>query len=77
MIFFPASTAGPIDRLERFICDLNHPTALDREGWTEVGKRVFFGLFKKFVIADALAWIALNDVFAQQINSSAWMWVLL
>ncbi len=77
VIFFPASTAGPIDRLERFICDLNHPTALDREGWTEVGKRVFFGLFKKFVITDALAWIALNDVFAQQINSSAWMWVLL
>jgi D-alanyl-lipoteichoic acid acyltransferase DltB (MBOAT superfamily) len=35
------------------------------------------GLFKKFVIADALAWIALNDVFAQEVKSPAWTWVLL
>jgi alginate O-acetyltransferase complex protein AlgI len=77
VIFFPAFTAGPIDRLERFIRDLNGPTAIDREGWIEAGRRFFLGLFKKFVIADALAWIALNDKFAQQISSSAWMWVLL
>jgi D-alanyl-lipoteichoic acid acyltransferase DltB (MBOAT superfamily) len=34
-------------------------------------------LFKKFVIADALAWIALNEVFAEQVHSTVWMWVLL
>jgi alginate O-acetyltransferase complex protein AlgI len=77
VIFFPAFTAGPIDRLERFIHDLNNPIPLDRTGWLEAGTRFFLGLFKKFVIADALAWIALNDKFAQQINSSAWMWLLL
>jgi D-alanyl-lipoteichoic acid acyltransferase DltB (MBOAT superfamily) len=77
VIFFPAFTAGPIDRLERFIHDLNNPVPLDRAGWLEAGTRFFLGLFKKFVIADALAWIALNDKFAQQINSSAWMWLLL
>jgi alginate O-acetyltransferase complex protein AlgI len=77
VIFFPSFTAGPIDRLERFTRDLNNPVELDRESWVEVGRRFFLGAFKKFVIADALAWIALNDVFAQQINSSAWMWLLL
>jgi len=77
VIFFPAFTAGPIDRLERFTHDLREPIILDREGWLEVGTRFFLGLFKKFVIADALAWIALNDKFAQQINSPAWMWFLL
>jgi alginate O-acetyltransferase complex protein AlgI len=77
VIFFPAFTAGPIDRLERFTHDLNNPVPLDSAGWLEAGTRFFLGLFKKFVIADGLAWIALNDKFAQQINSSAWMWLLL
>ena len=77
VIFFPSFTAGPIDRLERFTRDLYDPHTLDRDGWLEAGTRFFVGLFKKFVIADALAWIALNDVFAQQVNSPAWMWVLL
>jgi alginate O-acetyltransferase complex protein AlgI len=77
VIFFPAFTAGPIDRLERFTQDINNPVPLDRAGWLEAGIRFFLGLFKKFVVADALAWIALNDKFAQQINSSAWMWLLL
>ncbi|HSL43630.1 MAG TPA: MBOAT family O-acyltransferase [Anaerolineales bacterium] len=77
VIFFPSFTAGPIDRLERFNRDLNEPVELDRAGWVEAGTRFFVGLFKKFVIADALAWIALNDVFVEQVHSSAWMWVLL
>jgi alginate O-acetyltransferase complex protein AlgI len=77
VIFFPAFTAGPIDRLERFTQDLHEPVLLDQEGWTDAGTRFFVGLFKKFVIADALAWIALNDKFAQQISSPVWMWFLL
>jgi alginate O-acetyltransferase complex protein AlgI len=77
VIFFPSFTAGPIDRLERFIRDLNEPVAIHRQDWLEVGSRFFLGLFKKFVIADALAWIALNEDFAQQIHSPAWMWLLL
>ncbi|HSL28150.1 MAG TPA: MBOAT family O-acyltransferase [Anaerolineales bacterium] len=77
VIFFPAFTAGPIDRIERFVQDLDHPVPLDREGWVEAGTRFFVGLFKKFVIADSLAWIALNDVFAGQVQAPVWMWVLL
>jgi D-alanyl-lipoteichoic acid acyltransferase DltB (MBOAT superfamily) len=77
VIFFPSFTAGPIDRLERFLRDLKQPVPLDAGGWVEAGKRFFLGSFKKFVIADALSWIALNEVFAKQINSPAWMWLLL
>jgi D-alanyl-lipoteichoic acid acyltransferase DltB (MBOAT superfamily) len=77
VIFFPSFTAGPIDRLERFSQDLENPVPLDREAWLEAGTRFFLGLFKKFVIADGLAWIALNDVFAEQVHAPAWMWLLL
>ena len=77
VIFFPSFTAGPIDRLERFVRDLHEPAPFGREDWIEFGKRFFGGLFRKFVIADALSWIALNEVFAQQVQSTAWMWLLL
>ena len=77
VIFFPSFTAGPIDRLERFLRDLKQPVPLDAGSWVEAGKRFFLGSFKKFVIADALSWIALNEVFARQIDSPAWMWLLL
>jgi D-alanyl-lipoteichoic acid acyltransferase DltB (MBOAT superfamily) len=77
VIFFPSFVAGPIDRLERFNRDLESAVVLDREGWVDAGGRFFLGMFKKFVIADALAWIALNDVFARDANSVGWMWILL
>jgi D-alanyl-lipoteichoic acid acyltransferase DltB (MBOAT superfamily) len=77
VIFFPSIVAGPIDKLDRFVRDLASPAQLDRSGWLEAGKRFSFGLFKKFVLADALAWIALNDVFASEIRSAGWLWILL
>lgn len=77
VIFFPSFTAGPIDRLERFIRDLHDPVPLDRNGWMNAGTRFFVGMFKKFVIADALAWIALNEMFAAQARSAGWIWILL
>jgi len=77
VIFFPAFTAGPIDRAERFVQDLRNPVALAEQDWMEAGTRFFVGLFKKFVIADALTLIALNDVLVGQVKSSAWMWFFL
>ncbi len=77
VIFFPAFIAGPIDRFERFVIDLNQPVVLDRAGWLDAGQRFFMGLFKKFVLADGLAWIALNQTFANDLHSTAWMWLLL
>jgi len=35
------------------------------------------GLFKKFVLADSLALIALNNINALQTGTAGWMWVLL
>jgi D-alanyl-lipoteichoic acid acyltransferase DltB (MBOAT superfamily) len=77
VIFFPAFTAGPIDRLERFIKDLRAPFAgLSLETFYSAGQRLLLGLFKKFVIADALALIALNDSNATLVTSTFWMWVI-
>jgi alginate O-acetyltransferase complex protein AlgI len=77
VIFFPAFTAGPIDRIERFVQDLRQPAAPIQEEWLETGKRIIMGLFKKFVVADLLAVISLNDVFVPYIKGVGWMWLFL
>ena len=77
IIFFPALTAGPIDRLERFIGDLRRPLALEASDLGEAGKRLMLGLFKKFALADVLAMVALNATNALQVRSAGWAWVLL
>jgi D-alanyl-lipoteichoic acid acyltransferase DltB (MBOAT superfamily) len=77
VIFFPALTAGPIDRIERFVGDLRRPLALTSDDIVESGKRLLFGLFKKFAIADLLAMVALNATNALQVHSAGWAWVLL
>jgi D-alanyl-lipoteichoic acid acyltransferase DltB (MBOAT superfamily) len=74
-VFFPAFSAGPIDRAERFVQDVRRPQPLDAEGWLFVGQRFFVGLFKKFVLADVLAFLALNEVFAAQVSKPGWMWM--
>jgi len=77
VIFFPAFSAGPIDRLERFIRNLNEPIFLNQANWMDAGTRLFMGLFKKFVIADGLAWFALSNDLAFNVLSTTWMWILL
>lgn len=76
-IFFPALAAGPIDRIERFVADLRRPAALSRSDWLEAGRRLTLGLFKKFVLADTLALIALNPVNAIQVRVAGWAWIML
>jgi alginate O-acetyltransferase complex protein AlgI len=49
----------------------------DYGNWIWGGRRILVGTFKKFVIADSLALIALNEVNATQVNSSVWAWVML
>ena len=75
VIFFPALSAGPIDRIERFVPELRQPQVIDGSEWVDIIKRVFWGLFKKFVIADTLAVIALDNGLAQNIHSTMWMWI--
>jgi D-alanyl-lipoteichoic acid acyltransferase DltB (MBOAT superfamily) len=98
-IFFPAVTAGPIDRVQRFSGDLQKmqaaiipnnpsekstknyqailsPISLSWQDAYEGGQRILLGVFKKFVVADSLAIIALNGTNAPQTTSTGWMWVL-
>lgn len=77
VVFFPAITAGPIDRVERFVKDLRAPFALSSNDTMDGGWRILWGVCKKFAIADTLAIIALNGINAAQVKSSLWLWVLL
>jgi D-alanyl-lipoteichoic acid acyltransferase DltB (MBOAT superfamily) len=77
VIFFPAFTAGPIDRLERFQPDLNLAAPLTNQDWLEAGTRLFVGLFKKFVVADLLAIISINDLLVEQTAGAGWLWLFL
>lgn len=74
IIFFPAITAGPIDRVQRFTQDLRKLESLDISSGCQ---RILIGIFKKFAIADSMALIALNASNALQSKPGIWMWVLL
>jgi D-alanyl-lipoteichoic acid acyltransferase DltB (MBOAT superfamily) len=76
VLFFPAITAGPIDRAERFVKDFRAELRADSDDLTEGGRRLLLGLFKKFVVADSLGLFALNAVNAAQTESAVWLWVL-
>ncbi|HJS17900.1 MAG TPA: MBOAT family O-acyltransferase [Anaerolineales bacterium] len=75
VVFFPSLAAGPIDRAERFAGDLRKDFRLTQDETLSAGQRLVIGLVKKFVMADALALIALNDTLAVQVRTSAWMWI--
>jgi D-alanyl-lipoteichoic acid acyltransferase DltB (MBOAT superfamily) len=76
-LFFPALTAGPIDRVERFNKDLENQKGLNSETIFEAGQRILLGVFKKFVLADTLAIFALNGTNSSQAQSGFWLWLLL
>jgi alginate O-acetyltransferase complex protein AlgI len=76
-LFFPAFTAGPIDRLDRFVKDYRQPFTLTAAEVLAGGERLALGVFKKFVLADSLALVALNATNAAQAHSTLWLWVLL
>jgi len=73
--FFPTLTAGPIDRFQNYKKSFENSSKPLREKAIIGGKRIIQGLFKKFVIADLLVMIALNDNNALQIQSASWMWI--
>lgn len=77
IFFYPSLTAGPIDRLERFVKDLRASWKPAQDDWMVVVQRIGLGLFKKFILADSLALIALNAQNADKIQSSGWAWILL
>lgn len=75
-LFFPAYTAGPIDRAQRFIPELQSAKSFDAAIVVEGFSRIAVGIFKKFVIADTLAIIALSPVLVEQTTTTTGMWLL-
>ncbi|KAB2905054.1 MAG: MBOAT family protein [Anaerolineae bacterium] len=79
-VIFPASlVAGPIDQAQRFTGDLRAQSRLDAERLVDAGRRLTSGVFKKFVIADSLALVALSPRIAQDADTlwGAWLVVYL
>jgi D-alanyl-lipoteichoic acid acyltransferase DltB (MBOAT superfamily) len=76
-LFFPTLTAGPIDRSQRFVGELRSETHMSSETLFDGGQRILLGLFKKFVLADSLAIVALNPQNSIQTAPGVWAWVLL
>lgn len=74
ILFFPAFTAGPIDRAPRFTQDLRQ---LEAQDIASGGQRIVLGVFKKFALADSLALIALTAAHVEQVKSGLWLWPLL
>ncbi|MEW5989282.1 MAG: MBOAT family O-acyltransferase [Chloroflexota bacterium] len=81
VIFFPALTAGPIERAERFaenFRQLPDQSRLDAGRFTAGWTRILIGLFKKFILADLLAQgLSLNAANASQVQAAGWLWLLL
>lgn len=78
VLFYPSLTAGPIDRSQRFIQnDLRKALPVCSNDRMQAAWRILIGVFKKFVIADALALVALSPQNSFQVTSSLWTWVLL
>jgi D-alanyl-lipoteichoic acid acyltransferase DltB (MBOAT superfamily) len=76
VIFFPAISAGPIDKLQRFDKDLQKPLILNVEVLGNAFYRLVVGIFKKFAVADTIALIALNSQNAGQIQANGWGWIM-
>lgn len=85
-LFFPAVISGPIDRVQHFTSEMQKAQAsmsspdwpvVRKENTVSGAKRILVGSFKKIVLADSLAFFALNAQNAEQTTSSLWMWVLL
>jgi alginate O-acetyltransferase complex protein AlgI len=75
-LFFPAFTAGPIDRVQRFAPELQQAKPLDSARLVEGGTRIAVGVFKKFIIADSLALVAMKPDLIERANGVSSLWIL-
>ena len=62
--FFPQLVAGPIVRAADFLPQLRKPISVSRDMFDRGLALLFVGLFKKVIIADMLAVLAVDAVFA-------------
>lgn len=63
MAFFPKIVAGPIERAEPFISQLNQPKTFDMEKASSGFQLILIGMFKKVVVADIIA-VKIQDFFS-------------
>lgn len=75
-LFFPAYTAGPIDRADRFGKDWKSLDTTAEDLLNGI-MRIFMGILKKFIIADTLALASLNLSLADQTSQTTGLWVML
>ncbi len=76
--FPPALSAGPIDRWDRFCKEYtSEPKCTPAEDISAGLIQIAYGLFHKFVLADALAKMALSAQNAAQFVSTGWAWAAL
>ena len=76
-LFFPSLSAGPIAKYDDFSSQMETPKFERNENIMIGSERLMVGLFKKFVIADSLAMLALNPTNAAQFTSQGWVWLAL
>lgn len=70
--FFPQLVAGPIVRAADFLPQINRTPTVTKEQFSVGLALVFVGLFKKIVIADLLAQMAVDSVFSNPSAFSSW-----
>jgi len=70
IFFFPTFSAGPIDRYPRFSSEFNEIHRLGKEDVDEGIKRIIYGLFKKFIIADK-TYIIISSIAPDFISAPA------
>lgn len=76
LIFFPAYTAGPIDRAERFVKDYRAQLPLDARRAAHGLGRIGAGILKKFIVADTIALFALDSLSAARAETALGLWLL-
>ena len=64
ILFFPKLLAGPIERSKSFLPALKKSYAFDSALFTDGLIQIFWGLFKKLVVADRIA-IVINNVYGE------------
>ena len=71
--FFPQLVAGPIVRAKEFLPQLNMPNLKPtQEGFNFGLVLILLGLFKKIVVADLLAFLAVDAIFLEPEKFSSW-----
>jgi D-alanyl-lipoteichoic acid acyltransferase DltB (MBOAT superfamily) len=76
LLYFPAFLAGPIDRIDHFQEEILSDKKPLIEDFSKAGELIAIGLFQKFILADSLAKISMNETLSATITTPFWMWLV-